>query len=143
MSKNKRIFDRIQKGVIILLMIGLGVLTYKLASAGETDIIEAETIKPQYKIYNTVIPVQVQVFSTYQELNEHAAFIAELGGQKITLAPGERLAGFTYLSGNSVCIISVVETWMVDDLGNMAEWGHELKHCIYGNFHNKSGFTKK
>lgn len=37
--------------------------------------------------------------------------------------------------GTPVCIIHVIDPKKTKDYTNMETWGHELVHCMYGNFH--------
>ena len=77
-----------------------------------------------------VIPARVTIHPSKEHLNK-----AFRKYYNVNADMGRAAVGW-YDVAKGVCEIHVLDIVYVKGDPNMAPWGHELTHCIYGNFHS-------
>lgn len=79
-----------------------------------------------------------QAITVYVYPNERAvtdAFYKQMAGKKVPHDGASRLGFANWVLNENRCEIHVAKIRTEND-PRMETWGHELAHCIYGNFHN-------
>lgn len=102
----------------------LGLLS--LASCGDPQGADGYTMEPGAEMIDPR-PIVVRTYPDYQALR--AAYEAA-PGQKRKLGESEQL--FAFASIGQICTIHQIRPTVAY---RPEEFGHELTHCLYGNFH--------
>ena len=105
-----------------------GIMVMMLASCGKQD---TTTIQGTQDYNGKPFTITVKVYSNYGELNRA---ISEINN-------GPKVSGFSVwnLRADTMemtdCTLHVVKPSGVKDYAQMTTWGHELMHCVYGEYH--------
>lgn len=106
-----------------------GSVNSKNVEDGTQIIVDRKMVLKEYNYSMNVMPVKVTVHPSEKDLNQAFKKYYHINPN----AP-VRVVGW-YDVVNGVCEIHVLDIVYVKDDPNMATWGHELAHCVYGKFH--------